>query len=105
MTQIGTATSDNQTSTAEHDKVIAAAAEAASGKTFKTQSHNCKAGSPSILTRASNESSSAPALLRETDVCFLHILDSGTNVRSPKMQSRPPDGDFESRSFPVNHAS
>ena len=48
---------------------------------------------------------SASVELCETEVCFLHIQLTGTNVRLPKMHKTPPDVDFESSRSPAKSES
>ena len=54
---------------------------------------------------ASREITSASVELCETEVCFLHIQLTGTNVRLPKMHRIPHDVDFESSRSPAKSKS
>ena len=63
------------------------------------------AGIPSMRKPASREITSASEELCETEVCFLHIQFSGTNVLLPKMHKSPPDVDFESSWSPAKSES
>ena len=51
-----------------------------------SRSHKSRPGIPSNLNPASKGMISGSVELCETEVCFLHIQLSGTNVRLPKMQ-------------------
>ena len=70
-----------------------------------TKPQRVRAGTPSMRKPASREMISASVVLCETEVCFLHIQLTGTNVRLPKMHKTPPDVDFESSSSPAKSES
>ena len=61
-----------------------------------TLSQRSKASNPSIRCPASREMISDSLELCETDLCFLHIQLTGTNVPLPKKDKTPPEVDFES---------
>ena len=70
-----------------------------------TTSQGSKAGTPFIRSPASKEMISDSVELWDTDICFLHIQLTGTNVRLPKIHKTPPV-DFESsRSPPKSESS
>ena len=73
--------------------------------TFITKSQRSRAGIPSMRKPASREIISASVELCETEVCFLHIQLTGTNVLLPKMQKSAPDVDFESSRSPAKSES
>ena len=55
---------------------------------------------------ASRQIISASVELCETEVCFLHIQWTGTNVWPTKMHNKiPPDVDFESSESPAKSES
>ena len=60
-----------------------------------------RAGNPSIRNPVSRETISDFVELCETQVCFLHISLTGTNVRLPKMHRIPPEVDVESSRSPA----
>ena len=68
-------------------------------------SRKSKAGSPSILNPASNETISDSVELWDTYVCFLHIQLVGTNVRLPKTHKIHPEVGFESSRSPAKFES
>ena len=65
-------------------------------RTETIRSHNSRAGNTSNLSPASKEMISDSFELCETEVCFLHIQLTGTNVWLPKTHNVPPEVDFES---------
>ena len=54
---------------------------------------------------ASREMISDSVELCETEVCFLHIQLTGTNVLLPKIYKTPPEVDFESSRSPAKSES
>ena len=74
-------------------------------RTVTIRSHKSSAGMPSILYPAFNEMISDTVELCETEVCFLHIQQMGTNVWLPKMHKIHPDVDFESSRSPAKSES
>ena len=64
-----------------------------------------RAGIPSMRKPASREIISASVELWETDVCFLHVQLTGTNVWLPKMRKTQPDVDLESSRSPAKWES
>ena len=68
------------------------------------RSKKSSAGFPSILDPASKEMISDSVELCETEVCFLHIQLTGTNVWLPKTHYVPPDVDFDLQDLPQNRS-
>ena len=64
-----------------------------------------RAGIPSMHKTASTEMISASVELCETEVCFLHIQLTGTNVWLPNMLRIPADVKFKSLKFPAKSNS
>ena len=73
--------------------------------TSGTNSQRSSAGIPSVRKHASKEISSDSVELCETEVCFLHIGNMGTNVRQPSAQRILPEIDFESSWLPAKSES
>ena len=73
-------------------------------KTSITISQRSKASDPSIRSPASNEITSDSAEW-ETEVCFLHIQLTSTNVRLPEMHKTHPKVDIESSRSPAKSES
>ena len=67
--------------------------------TLFTTSQRSRACSPSIRSPACNEMISDSAELWDTDVCFSHIQQVGTNVRLPNVHKTQPEVDFESSKY------
>ena len=74
-------------------------------RTATMRSHKSRAGIPFNLNPASKEMISDSVELCETEVCFLHIQLSGTNVWLPKTHNVPPEVDFESSRSPAKSES
>ena len=70
-------------------------------RTKTIRSRKSRAGIPSNLNPASKEMISDSVELCETEVCFIHIQLTGTNVWLPKTHYVPPDVDFESSRSPA----
>ena len=70
-----------------------------------TKSQRSRAGIPSMRKPASREIISASVELCETEVCFLHVQLTGTNVWLPKMHKNSPDVDFKSYRSPAKSKS
>ena len=70
-----------------------------------TMSQRSRAGYPSIRNPASRETISNSVELCETEVCFLHIQLTGTNVLLPKIHKTPLEVDFESSRSPAKSES
>ena len=66
-----------------------------------TMSKRSRASNPSIRNPASREMISDSVELCETEVCFLHIQLTGTNVLLPKIHKTPHEVDFESSRSPA----
>ena len=70
-----------------------------------TTSHESRARNPSIRSPASNEMISDSVELWDTDVCFLHIQLTESNVWLPKIHRISPEVDFESSRSPAKSES
>ena len=70
-----------------------------------TKPQRSRAGMPSIRKPATREIISASVELCETEVCFLHLQLTGTNVWLPNMHKTPTDVDFESFRSPAKSES
>ena len=70
--------------------------------TFITTSHKSRAGNTSIRNPASNEVISDSVVLRDTDICFLHIQLMVTSVRLPKIHKTLPEGFSSSQGLQEN---
>ena len=64
-----------------------------------------RTGNPSMRNPASREIISDSVELSETEICFLHIKLTGTNVLLPKIHKTPPEVDFESSRSPAKSES
>ena len=64
--------------------------------TFESQFRKDLTQEDTILNPASREMISDSVELWDTEVCFLHIQFTGTNVRLPNKQKIPPEVDLES---------
>ena len=68
-------------------------------------SQRSRARNPSMRIPACREIVSDCVELCETEVCFLHIQLTGTNVRLPKMHKIPTEVDFQSSKSPTKSES
>ena len=74
-------------------------------KTSSTMSQRSRAGNPAIRSAASRQITSDSVEMCETEVRFLHIQLTGTNVRHPTMHKTPPEVHFESSRSPAKSES